>query len=146
MGDGTAFPGQAPRRAGLRAAPDTGRILSILSPCSRPSPPLPAPLRAAGVLDARKKPDSSAPIPRGLGAERLLFQGWDLGRLSSSKTCDTAREGPARRRGHLLELGMRRGGRGTIVGRGQDHRVAVMTDTKPRDCQTASQGGHKTVR
>ena len=69
----------------------------------------------------------------GLGAERLLFQGRDLGHLSPSKTCDTAREGPARRRGHLLELGMRGGGRGTIVGRGQELGAAVMTDTKPRD-------------
>lgn len=89
----------------------------------------PAPSRRGSGLT--EKTDTSGLIPRGLGAERLLFQGRDLGRLSPSKTCDTARERPARRRGHLL--GMRGGGRGTIVGRGQELGAAVMTDTKPRD-------------
>lgn len=102
-----------------------------LSPLRAVSSPAPS-RRGSGRTE---KTDSSALIPRGLGAERLLFQGRDLGCLSPSKTSDTAREGPAQRRGHLLELEMRGGGRGTVVGRGQDHGVAVMTDGKPRDCQ-----------
>lgn len=42
------------------------------------------------------------------------------------------------RRGHLLRWGWVVPG-----GWGEEHWIAVQTDTKPRGCQTASQGRHE---